>query len=270
MIKKKQLIPCIIAAVIIVFALTNIIKIDRQYHFRFETDVFLEECSNDDAKILKTMPFIRRLEIRNCTADNIDFVEKKPFLTELSILKYNGDWAPLRECKNLKSFSVTNSTFDDLTYFSEMDHLNKLNFAVFSNDVKIESADGLDDIGSLKTLTLNGLDSKNLIINNYFPTLETLTVQYSDIKSISLDIEGLQCISLKNNCDLEECIFSENCFDLKEITISDCPNIKLDADEMLKLPKLSRISISEGILTKVQLERINSAGIEVDILSGAS
>ena len=267
MIKKKQLIPCIIAAVIIVFALTNIIKIDRQYHFRFETDVFLEECSNDDAKILKTMPFIRRFEIWDCTADNIDFIEKKPFLTELSILKYNGDWTPLRECKNLKSFSVTNSIFDDLTYFSEMDHLNKLNFAVFSNDVKIKSSDGLDDIGSL---TLNGLDSKNLIINNYFPTLETLMVQYSDIKSIAFDLEGLQCISLKNNCDLEECIFSENCFDLKEITISDCPNIKLDADEMLKLPKLSRISISEGILTKVQLERINSAGIEVDILSGAS
>lgn len=265
-IKSKLLWIISVICVIVLFFSLNIIELDRKWFFRFETEVFLKECSNEDAKKLETMPLIHCLEIQDCTADNIDFIENMPFLTELSILKYRGDWSKLKKCENLTSFSVTNSTFDDLKYFSEMEKLENLDFAVFSNDVKIDSIDGIEKIKSLKTLTINGLSDDDISSINSLLCLETLNVQYSSITSIELENEKLLYISLSNNHSLERCDYSEKCINVKEIIILDCPNIIIDVDELIKLPELCKISISKGMLKENEIDKLASRGIEVIVL----
>lgn len=254
---------CLFAAAVLI--MVNTVKLDGKYYFRFSADVFLDNCTNEDAHILETMPFIRRLEIRNCISDNIDFLENKKLLTELSILKYNGDWSPLKSCKKLQSFSSTNSTFDDLTIFSEMDGLEKLNLAVLSYDMQINSQEGIEKLQSLKYLNLNGLKEEALYSLGSLSELESLGLFYCDIENIDIDLEKIRYINLSYNYELKSCSIKNSCIGLKSLTITDCPKIKLDIDELLSLPSLEEITVTKDVLTEKEAELLVQNGISVSI-----
>jgi len=264
-IKHKKIILCLLAAISI-FIAANIVKLDGRCYFRFCTEVFLDNCTNEDAKKLQTMPFINSLVIRNCEAENIDFVKNKKNLTNLSILKYSGDWAPLKNCNKLKSFDVTNSTFDNLTYFSEMEQLENLNFSFISYDVKIYSINGIEKLKSLRFLSLNGVKEENVSLIADLTALNTLSIMNSDISFLDIDLNELKYLALKNNQNIQTCSFSDRCVSLEEITIEHCSNIAININEIINLPKLKKVTVSKGVFTEKEIAELRLNDIKVELL----
>ncbi len=289
---SRNPILCSFAAIVllmIINAVINTVKLDGKFYSRFSSDVFMENCSNEDARILETMPFIYRLEIKNCMSDNISFIEHKKFLKELGILQYYGDWSPLRSCNGLRSFSTTNSTFDDLTYFSGMTELERLDLAVFSYGVQINSKNGIEALRSLKNLRLCGLKEKDLSSINDLSELENLYLIKCDIENINIDLEKIEYINLSHNYKLKSCNIKSSCIELqrlviadcpeinmdideltalptlKEITVSNCPEIDMDIDKLTAFPALEEITVSRGVFTGEEIEKLRHNGINVTV-----
>lgn len=248
-----------------IFVISNIVKLDDKYYFRFCTEVSVNTCTDKDAQMLETMPFIRKLAINVCLSQDIDFLENKNGLSELSILKFNGDWSPLKKCTALRSFTTTNSSFDDLTYFEKMTELEELNLALLSNDVSVAEKKGLEKLDSLKYLHLNGLKENNVNEINSLFSLEQMELSSCDITSLDIYSDKLRSLKLSHNKLLTECTFKESCASLESLIIYDCPQIAVDVGELSELPCLKEINIPQGMFSDDEIELLKNEGIKVTI-----
>lgn len=264
-IKKKSIMIVSIVFLALIFFISNTVKLDDKYYFRFCTEVSIKKCTDKEARILETMPFIRKLAINVCLSENIDFIENKKGLSELSILNFSGDWSPLKKCTALRSFTTTNSSFDDLTYFEYMTELEKLNLALLSEDVSVAGKKGIEKLDSLKYLHLNGLKDNNVNEINLLSSLEQLELSSCDITSLEISSDRLRSLKLSHDTLLTECTFKKSCSALESLTIYDCPQIAVDINELSELNCLKEINIPQGMFSDNEIEFLRNDNIEVNV-----
>lgn len=255
---------------IVIFILSNIVKIDGYYYLRFFTyDIHIE--NENDVTELSTMPFINKMSISCKKLPNYNFLNNKPFLSELSMyINDNDNWSFLKKCDKLRSFRLCgiNLAFDDLYCFNDMKHLEILSFGDTSfvlkdySKISIYSLDGLDELTTLKELTLHGVECREIDISNSLSSLEFFTVKYSDLTLLHIDSINLKSLNIENNYSLTQ-IDLFNCNNLEKIVLYNSPNISLNISEISTLPSLKKIYISDSIFSESEMDILKSNNIEV-------
>ncbi|MDE6670708.1 MAG: hypothetical protein K2K16_00775 [Ruminococcus sp.] len=209
--KKIIAVVCVIAVVIF----SNCIiagKIVCRFATKLHIDVNGNSVTDDDVENIKGLYFLKKLYIDNCDTNDLSFLENKNHLTDLSILrqKYDVndtgivDWSYLRKCKKLKNFECAGRcTFRNLKDFSEMKKLEELRIsAEIGNYTIIESLDGLQDIsGTLKALTLNGIQNETVLNLEKFSNLRYLDIENSSLTEIRIN-SYLETLNISNNTNL--------------------------------------------------------------------
>lgn len=257
----------IIFVFFLLFLLLNIVKIDDNYFWRFSTTVYIDNCSNNDAKILLHMPLIKKLSIRNCQSDDVDFLGNMPFLKEVYINSDNYyDWTPLNKCKQLTKFSGGRLTFDNMDCFSKMKKIETLDISTYF-EMNIYSLDGLDKITSLKRLSLSSLgENVDVHIVNSLANLEYLEIIHSDIDTIEINMNQLTYLNISYNANLENISIGDNCNQLETLLICYSPNINVDILELSQLPSLKMVYVSNGQFNNKDILLLESKGINVIII----
>ncbi|MBD5160111.1 MAG: hypothetical protein HDT23_07730 [Ruminococcus sp.] len=209
-----QLYKKIIAVVCVIFLVifSNCI-IAGKIVCRFATELYIDANDNpvtdDDVENIKGLYFLKKLYIDNCDTNDLSFLENKNHLTDFLILcngNYTGivDWSYLRKCKKLKNFECAGRcTFRNLKDFSEMKNLEELRIsAEIGNYTIIEGLDGLQDIsGTLKALTLNGIQNETVLNLEKFSDLRYLDIENSSLREIHIN-SYLETLNISDNPDL--------------------------------------------------------------------
>ena len=260
---KKLL--CIL--LLIVLCAVSIVKIDGNITFRFKTDLHIDKCNNQTARLIKTMPFIRNIYVGDCTADNLDFLLYKPFLNEVTINGYNGDWSKIKKCKRLRELVIEKNT--TLQSFENLE-ISRLELIIIGlgdksevNNTKVCSKKGIDKLIFLRVLCVCGLDESNIDEINDLPNLESVSISSSDITEITLNNSTVRYLRLKNNMSLKNCYFDQKSSGLQRLIIDNCPELKLHLSDFKNLNSLHELSISEGMLSDNEIDELGKRGVVV-------
>ncbi|MDE6593121.1 MAG: hypothetical protein K2K57_08690 [Oscillospiraceae bacterium] len=247
-----------------IFIFTSVVKLDGRYVFRYSTKITIEQCTDEDARKLTHMPFLRKLYLLGCQTDNLDFLTDMPRLQEIFISSLNSyDLSFLESCTELREFGGGQFTFDDLNCFSKMNKLEDLDLGIFV-DNNIHSLEGLDKLTSLKRLYLSKLnENAETELINSLTGLESLYITHSDIEFLEISAANLNYLNLSHDPKLKNVTFNGDLGSLETLVIDDSPNIVFS--QLPEFPALKTIVASQGQLSDDEIEALKSRGVEVKI-----
>lgn len=264
--KKRFLIAVVL---IIIIVLTSFIKIGGEIKNRYSLSLLLYSCNRSDLEKIDKFIFLKKLNIQQLESDELNLINKNN-LKELVIMTTTNREAykNMNNYNNLKLFYSVGLDFNDFSYFSSMKKLERLYLGLGYTDNRILSADAFEKLPvSIRNLCINGLENTEKLDFSNLKNLKTMHLDYSSLLEIEINNPNLENVLLFDNKSLEKLSISENSQKLKSLCINNSPNIKINISELERLKSLESISVTNGLLTSAEIDKLESLGIKVNIES---
>ena len=223
-------------------------------------------CEND-VKNIARLQELEELDIFEATITDISFLSK---LEKLRFLSIGGrtncdiiDWSPLGECSQLEYLRLWDADFSNLTYIKKLDNLRTLDMS-FGNNLN-----NIDDIVYLSNLKEVYLNSNNL--SDITPICQLKNIEKIVICSTIVEIPDLSvCTQLKYLVLLVDANQYKHIKNISGLANSSIEELVLNAkpDEhssLWEMPNLSKLTISNGVLTAEEIESLRVIGVTVVI-----
>ena len=181
--KYKVLIIILFLLILILLCVFNkfpIVKIGKEFHTVFATELVLREAydetvyDNEDVEALEKMRFVKKLKLIGTEITDLSFLEN---MSNLEHFFYMGsyfnpitDWHYLQECKNMTVFCGEVVYINDLSVFSGLTKLEELYIeyeynlplGVDNAEVLVSDLSGLETLVNLKKFYINGRDISDI------------------------------------------------------------------------------------------------------------
>lgn len=269
---KQKLLIAVIC--VIVLCCLSIVRIDGKFVNRFCSELRIESLNQHDAEKLKFFPQIRELSVSDMQTKDISFVEYMPLLENFSVdnlAEPITDISSLSACRNLEYVCLNGyAELSDLSCFSDAERLRVLWIGQFLiRDIKIHSLNGIESLTpGLKSLALSGVEEKT-VSTEQFPQLkylDYLQIWYSSVEELTFSHNAVRYLNVANNPELKEIHFG-NAERLETLDYHDCPELIISKEELMHLPSLKKILISDYQLSEQEIKSLKAYGMEVTVYS---
>lgn len=269
---KQKFLIAVICAVIL--CCLSVVRIDGKFVNRFSSELRIGTLNRQDAEKLKFFPRIRELSVSDMQAGEISFLEYMPLLESFSVdylTEPLTDISALSACRNLEYVCLDGyAELSDLSCFSDADRLQVLWIGQFlTGDIHIHSLNGIESLTpGLKSLALSGVE-ETAVSTEQFPQLkylDYLQICYSSVEEVTFSHKAVRYLNVADNPKLKEIHF-EDAERLETLDYHGCPELIISKEELMHLPFLKKIMISDYQFSEQEIKSLKAHGMEVTVYS---
>ena len=238
--KYKVLIIILFLLILILLCVFNkfpIVKIGKEFHTVFATELVLREAydetvyDNEDVEALEKMRFVKKLKLIGTEITDLSFLENMSNLEHFfhmgSYFNPITDWHYLQECKNMTVFCGEVVYINDLSVFSGLTKLEEL-YIEYEYNLPL------------------GVDNAEVLVSD-LSGLETLV----NLKKFYINGRGISDISQLKNCQK-----------ITHLGLRGV-NAETDCSVLLELPELTELNMDIDTLPDEIKEKLIAKGVEV-------
>ncbi len=257
-----------------IFEIWDTVQIDGKSFSRRSTKLDIDTLTVQEVPKLKKFKKLETISIKNCTTD-FSFLSDMEQLHVFSVTAVNPavtDCSDFADCPQLEQIYIAkDANLKDVSGFSELHSLDTLQIGLANTlapNVTIQTLDGAETLpASITELSLSGVQASEVSTEQFsqLTALEELSLRNSQIQNLSVSSPSLKKMDAAHSDSLKNIHFSPDCKNLTYLYLNDLPNLEFPTDDLLKLPALKEIHVSENQLTKQEIQKLEDKNILVSV-----